>query len=74
MDLTHLGMIPTQSYGGLIYKSSTKPSLERVSPYYKTSLTQSCKFKMHFTEIDWRVLSSKRSDSCLYPIELQGPF
>lgn len=74
MDLTYSGLIPKQFYWGFIYKSTTQPSLERVNPYYKTSLTQNCKFKMLFTEIDWQVLSPKRADSCLYPIELQGPF
>lgn len=74
MGLTQAGLIPKQSYWRCIYKSTTKLSPERVNPYYKTSLAQSCKFKMHFTEIDWQVLSPKRAVSCLYPTELQGPF
>lgn len=33
-----------------------------------------CKFKTCITETDWWVLSSKRTDSCLYSTELLGPF
>lgn len=73
-DLTHLGLLPKQPYWGCTYKSTTKPSPERVNPYCKTELARSCKFKMRFMEIGWRVLFPKRADSCLYPIELQGPF
>lgn len=69
--LPTLASSQTSFTGGL---SINQPSLERVNPHYKTSLTQNCKFKMLFAEIDWQVLSPKELTAVCTPLSYRDPF